>query len=253
MAELVSLLIDGAVAAGTLGLTVLAVYQLRRDRREALARELADRVYVPMRKHAIAWQDPEGIPAGSTWKYIEENVPYLTMRVPSDLRKLFERGDEIERETWVYIGPTTEYVRFQSYTPGTNTTIRFTKGDEFLGEVYMINIWKSGKTFAQYCTDFMGRSHPLVKEWSLVLWAEVPVPTGGLSQQRVGGDKEVNEYADKVFKFLESKPEAVTYRKKYRERAQVGAKAVERIDRELRKRVAPMSSSPAKEPGNPFG
>ena len=102
MAELVSLGIEGAVAAGTLGLTILAAYQLRRDRREALARELADRVYVPMRKQAVAQQNPEKSPSGATWKDLQENVPYLTMRVPSDLQKLFARGETIMpwRSSW---------------------------------------------------------------------------------------------------------------------------------------------------------
>ncbi len=253
MADLVSVLIEGLVAVGTVGLTVLTAYQLRRDRREALARELADRVYVPMRKHAQAWQALEGIPSTSTWRDLEGNVPYLTMRVPSDIRKLFEKGDAIDRELRVYIGPTTEFIRSQAWSPGTNTTIRFMKGTQFLGEIYLINIWKSGKTFMQYAKDFMARNHPLIPDWSLVLWAEVPVPTGGLGQQAVGGAKEVEEYVEKVFKFLESKPEAVTYRDKYRELAEIGAKAQAKIEKELHKRVAPQSSSPAKEPGNPFG
>ncbi len=253
MADIVSTAIEGLVAAGTLGLTVLAAYQLRRDRREALARELADRVYVPMRKHAQAWQDLEGISSTSTWKDLEENIPYLTMRVPSDIRKLFEKGDAIDRELWTYVGPTTEFIRSQAWTPGTNTTIRFMKGAQFLGEIYLINIWKSRKIFAQYAKDFMARNHPLITEWNLVLWAEVPIPTGGVGQQAVGGTKEVQEYVDKVFKFLESKPEAVTYRDKTRELAEIGAKAQARIEKELRKRVAPQSSNPAKEPGNPFG
>ena len=117
-AELISLLIEGAVAAGTLGLTILAAYQLRRDRREALARELADRVYVPMRKHAMVWQNPEESVYSSTWKDLGENVPYLTARVPSDLRKLFEKGEATARGLWVYVGPTTEFIRSQAWTPG---------------------------------------------------------------------------------------------------------------------------------------
>src|SRR5438552_912494 len=97
MADLISNVIEGLVAAGTIGLTILAAYQLRRDRREALARELADRVYVPMRKHAIAWQNPEISLYGTTWKDLQENVPYLTVRVPSELRKLFEKGESTDR------------------------------------------------------------------------------------------------------------------------------------------------------------
>ena len=52
---------------------------------------------------------------------------------------------------------------------------------------------------------------------------------------------------------LRPKLNQFTYREKYQERAQVGTKAIEQIDKQLRKHVAPMSSSPANEPGNPFG
>ncbi len=253
MVELISLLIEGAVAVGTIGLTVLAAYQLRRDRREALARELADRVYVPMRKHAMAWQNPEVSLYGTTWKDLQENVPYLTARVPSELKKLFEKGEATDRGLWVYVGPTSEYIRSQAWTPRTNTTIRFMKGSQFLGEIYLTNIWKSRKTFTQYAKDVMALNHPLITEWSLVLWAEVPTPTGGTGQQKVAEDKEVYEYVDKVMKFLATKPEAVTYRNMYAELEEIGAKAQARIEKELRKRVAPQISSPTKEPGNPFG
>ena len=85
MTDLVTLIIDGSVAAGTLGATFLTVYQLRRDRRERLARELADRVYVPMLGQASAWQNPEPMYAGETWSDLKVHVPYLTIRVPSSL------------------------------------------------------------------------------------------------------------------------------------------------------------------------
>jgi hypothetical protein len=248
MADIVSLSIEGAVAVGTIGLTVLAAYQLRRDRREALARELADRVYVPMRKDATGWQNPESLPYTSTWKALEENVPYLTIKVPSEIRKLFAKAEELNSKIWIYVGPTTEFIRSQSVASGANTTIRLMKGEQFLGEIYPINIWKSQKTFAQYTADFMARNRPLIKGWSLVLWVDI-----GGTQGNAGGTKESTEYIEKVFKFLESKQEAVTYRNIHQELAQVGAKAFALIEKELRKRVAPQSSSPAKEPGNPFG
>jgi hypothetical protein len=100
----------------------------------------------------------------------------------------------------------------------------------------------------------MALNHPLITKWSLVLWAEVPMPpTGGIGQQKVAEDKEVYEYVDKVLKFLTTRPEAVTYRDMYAELEEIGAKAQARIEKELRKRVAPQSSSPVKEPGSPFG
>jgi hypothetical protein len=258
MTDLVSLLIEGAVAVGTVGLTILTAYQLRRDRREALARELADRVYVPMSDVAAKWQDPEAMASYPTnWSALERAVPYLTVRVPSDLRKLFEKAGAIEREISIYNRAVYDLIRSQSLGSKlqvSNTIVRIMKGKEYLGDVNMTNLWKSGKSLEQYVTDYMARSYPLSKEWSLNLWTDVDAPGGtGTIQQQVGETKEAIEYCDKLRSFLASKPEAYSYMMRYKELAEVGSKAYDLIEKQLRKRVAPQSSSPAKETGNPFG
>jgi hypothetical protein len=163
LADVVSLLIEGAVAVGTIGLTVLTAYQLRRDRREAIAQELADRVYVPLRKAALGWQNPDSLLYYSPWRELQENVPYLTAKVPSDLRKLFENQEMIADIIATYTSPTVNLIKSQGWSPGCNTTIRIMEGTEFRGEIYMINIWKSGKTFDQYVKAFMAKSYPLVE------------------------------------------------------------------------------------------
>jgi hypothetical protein len=90
----------------------------------------------------------------------------------------------------------------------------------------------------------MAHSYPLVKEWDLDLWADVPSPSGtGTVRQKVGGTKESIEYMNKLYEFLESKREAVTYREKYKERVEVGVESFNRIEKELRKPVAPRTSS----------
>jgi hypothetical protein len=258
MADLVSTLIEALVAVGTVGLTLLTAYQLRRDRKDALARELADRVYVPMRDVATKWQDPEAMPSYPTnWSALERAVPYLTARVPSDLRKLFEKAGAIEREISLYNRAVYDLVRSQSLgskVQVSTTIVRIMKGKEYLGDVNMMNLWKSGKTLEQYVTDYMIHSYPLSKEWRLDLWADVDAPGGtGTVQQQVGETKEAIEYCDKLRKYLSSQSEAVNYQQGYMELVEVGSKAFDRIEKELRKRVAPQSSSPAKEPGNPFG
>jgi len=58
-AAFLSGILQALVATGTLAVASITGYITVRDRREALAREMADRVYVPMRKHAMTWQDPE--------------------------------------------------------------------------------------------------------------------------------------------------------------------------------------------------
>jgi hypothetical protein len=258
MADLVSTLIEALVAVGTVGLTILTAYQLRRDRKEALARELADRVYVPMSDVATKWQDPEAMASYPTnWSALERAVPYLTARVPSDLRKLFEKGGAIEREISIYNRAVYDLVHSQSLgskVQVSTTTIRIMKGKEYLGDVNMINLWKSGKSLEQYVTDYMAHSYPLSKEWRLDLWTEVDAPGGtGTFPQQVGETKEAIEYCDKLRSFLASKPEAYSYMMRYKELAELGSKAYGLIEKQLRKRVAPQTSSPPKEPGNPFG
>lgn len=257
MVDVISVLIEALVAVGTVGLTVLTAYQLRRDRGESLARELADRVYVPMRQEAIGWQNPESSWHPASWGELKMFIPYLTARVPSDLRKLFDSSEAIEREISLYNRAVYDYIRSQSLGSKVQTStmiVRIMKGNELLGDVSMMNLWKSGKSLEKYVADYMARSYPLVKDWRLELWTDVDALGGtGTVPQRVGETKEAIEYCDKLRVFLASKPEAFTYQQRYEELAEVGAKAFDLIEKQLRKRVAPQSSSPSKEPGNPFG
>ncbi len=239
--------LQALVAAGTLALAGVTSYITIRDRREAAARELADKVYVSMRDVAAKWQDPESYLGSSpNWEQLQRVVPYLTMKVPRDLQDLFERAHAIEKEIGLYSRAVYDFIASQSVgapAPGSKTVIRITRyeGKEFLGELYRLNFWKSGKSFNQYVSDFMTHNYPLIKEWDLNLWTDVLAPGGsGTVQQRVGGTDESLECVEKLSRFLESKREAVAYRKKYRELGRVGAKALELIERELRKPVAPL-------------
>ncbi len=251
--------LQALVAAGTLSLAGVTSYITIRDRREALRRELADRVYVPMRKKALSWLDPESPPYSlPTWTQLSENIPYLTRNVSSNLKKLLAKGETIERETFTYSTPTTLLIQefSKESTSGTNVRIvvrQSSKEEQYLGEVYSINIWKSGKTLEQYITDFVSSRYPLVKGWNLELLADLPAPGGGTVGQKIGGNDETRGYIAELIKFLNSQPHAVTYRVKYEELSKVGAEAFREIEKELRKPVAPMISSPAKEPGNPWG
>lgn len=254
MADLVSYGIDAAVAVGTIGLTILTAYQLRRDRGEAIARELADRVYVPMRKVAIGWQNSEWhtqIP--EPWPILKETVPYLTARVPTPLRELFEKARSIDQDVRLYDRPVFDLLRSRSLEKSV-PIVRISKGIEPLGEVSMMNMWKSGKNLERYVADLMAEAYPLTKEWTLELWTDVESPGGaGTVKQKVGDSREAIDYTNDLLKFLASRPVAVAFQRRYRELGQVGKQAEILIDKELKKRVAPMSSSPVEEPGTRFG
>jgi len=47
-----------------------------------------------MWKDAKAWQNPESLPYTSTWKALEENIPYLPIKVPYEISKLFAKAEE---------------------------------------------------------------------------------------------------------------------------------------------------------------
>ena len=242
-AAFLSGVLQALVAAGTLGLAGVTGYITVRDRREALARELADRVYVPMRQEALDWQNPESEWHPPSWGQLNRRVPYLTMKIPADLKKLFEKEGEIEHQIAIYNRAVYDFILSQTLgAAGTITRVGIRKGMEHFPDLEMSNIWKSGMTPEQYAESYMARSYPLVKEWELDLWADVPSSAGvGTMRQKIGGTKESIEYMDKPYGFLESKPEAVTYRMKYRERVEVGVETFNRIEKELRKPVAPKS------------
>jgi hypothetical protein len=259
MADLVSYGLEGLVALGTIGATALAIYQLRRDRRDSLRRELADRIYVPMRKRAQAWLDPESPPYSlPRWAELSEDFPYLTRKVPSKLRELLANGESVESETFTYGGPTTSLMSefSRDHTPGTNARINVrqsSKEDQFLGEVYPINIWRSGKTLDEYIADFVSKRWPLVKGWNLEMIADVKFPGGGTTVGKVGTDDDVRKYVEELMKFLESNRHAVTYQDLYKQLARVGAEAFKMIEKELDKPVSAVSTNPREPGGNPFG
>jgi hypothetical protein len=237
--------LQALVAVGTLSLAIVTGYVTIRDRREALRRELADKIYVPMRQEAIDWQNPESQWHPPSWAVLIRTVPYLTMRIRDPLRVLFERELEIERQISIYDRAVYDFIQSQSLgAVGTPTLIGIRKGNEHFPDVMMTNVWKSGMTPEKYVESYMAHNYPLVKEWELDLWADVPSPSGtGTKRQQIGGTKESIEYMNKLYNFLESKHEAVYYRDRYMERVEVGEEAFKRIEKELRKPVASHASS----------
>jgi len=165
------------------------------------------------------------------------------MKVPADLRKLFDKEVAIERQISIYDRAIYDFILSQTLgAVGTLTLIGIRKGMEHFPDIVMTNVWKSGTTPKRYVESYMARNYPLVKEWDLDLWADVPSSAGvGTMRQKIGGTKESIEYMNNLYKFLESKPEAVTFREKYKERVEVGVETFNRIERELSKPVAPKS------------
>src|SRR3989442_8100990 len=104
-AAFLSGVLQALVATGTLAVASITGYITVRDRREALAREMTDRVYVPMRKHAMTWQDPEPSGVLPSWDKLEQDLPYLTSRIDPKLSKIFDRAGQLRNQMGILLTP----------------------------------------------------------------------------------------------------------------------------------------------------
>ncbi len=250
MADIVSLLTEGAIAAGTLALVFIGVYAYARPRREAQRRELFDRIYVPMRRNAEAWQNPEPLFPSVDWSSLKANVPYLTARVPSKLTKQFDRAEAIVNEMATLSTPLDEALQIPTARDSGRITI--SKGTttyaNFNLRLLLFHLLKTGQTLRQFAQEHMMKIRPDVKGWEI----GYSVASSGASSG-VGSTEEAESHVATTLRVLESKREAIKLRALSRELVEIGRSSHERLDKELRKRVAAVSPSPAKEPGNPFG
>ncbi len=246
-AAFLSGVLQALVAAGTLGLAAVTYYVTIRDRREALARELADRVYVPLRKDTEAWQNPEPVIPSSNWNDLKSNAPYLTLRVPSELQRQFDRAEELIRQMGLL--QTTLDEALQKPTTNDSGRVRIGKGTASYGDFNMkfllIHLLKTRQNLRQYALEYMSKNRPTVKEWELGWYL-----SGGSDTSGTG---ETEDHVATTLRQLESIPEAIQFRALYDELADIGKQSHERIEKELRRPIAPLSLSPAKEPGKPFG
>lgn len=238
-----------AIAAGTIGLLFLGVYAYVRPRRDAQRRELADRVYVPMRKNAEVWQNSEPLFPSVDWSNLKANVPYLTERVPSKLKKQFDRAGQIIHEIAMLSTPLDEALVVP--TARSSGRIKILKGAntyaDFDLRLLLFHLLKTGQTLRQFAQEYMQSIRPDITDWDLGYY----VPSSGVNSG-VGDTEEAENHVATTLRTLESKPEGMQFRTLYVELVEIGRSCQERLDKELKKGVAPLSSSP-KESGNPFG
>ncbi len=250
MADIVSLLIEGAIAATSIVSVFIGVYAYVRPRREAQRRELFDRIYVPMRRNAEAWQNPEPLFPSVDWSTLKANIPYLTARVPSKLKKQFDRAQAIVDEMAMLSTPLDEALQIPTARDSGRITIwkETTTYANFNLRLLLFRLLKTGQTLRQFAREHMMKIRPDVKDWEI----GYSVASSGASSG-VGSTEEAENHVATTLRMLESKSEAIKFRSLFKELVEIGRSSQEQLDKELRKRVAAVSPSPAKEPGNPFG
>ncbi len=245
--SLVFLVVDSVVAIGTLALAILTVSQLRlliRERKGAQARELAERVYTPLRMEVSSWSDPEKVYAGfstKTWSDLKQKVPYLTLRVPRDLTNIldeverlyprfdflvgqvrgmiFEEAKRLGRELGAQVGITKE--------GWTDFRIVVKKGPFLNFDI--ASVWIRKMTLLDWARDFMETHYP-IGDWEVeVRFADV----------RAGGTEESVKIAENVLQFMNTQPLARELLGKIEEIGRLGGLAIARIDQGLSRPVAP--------------
>jgi hypothetical protein len=243
----ISLLVDLAVAIGTLGLAFLTVYQLRllmRERKATQARELADHVYTPLRKEIASWTNPEEIYGGAsfkTWTELKENAPYLTLRVPPDLSTTLDEAKQlISRVNFLksQIGPMMyketnrlgrEFAVKVGISREDQTMLRIVDKHGLIANLDMGRVWSTRTSLRNWAKTYVATHYP-VEDWEVQILVG-PDPTGST--------KEAEQLAEQLFEFLKGQPLARELLKKIEEVTTLSRHAIERIDQELSKPVAP--------------
>lgn len=240
MTESTSVVIEAAVAAGTLALAILTVYQLRllvRERRENRARELADKIYAPLRKDVAYWLE-RGHFGVRAWRELEEKEPFLIRWVDSEIVASFEKAQPIDKNIGSLSLRLNELVSKASFrareqlglgasSPGSGQiSFRVLAGNNVLHSgIYVEPLWLSGKTLIEYATEYMAGMYPRF-EWEFDLQ---------IDGQTRGGMKEAVEFGNEVLKLLEEEPLAREMREKVEYMRTIGAKVLRTIDQEITK------------------
>jgi hypothetical protein len=243
--SIITILIDLAVAVGTLALAILTVHQLRllvRERKASQARELADRIYTPLRKEVTLWSDPEEVYGGvssSVWKHLNETAPYLTQRVPRDLasildkvQSLFFRVDFLTIQVRrIIIDESNRLGRSLRDKAGEHdqTMLRIVGKRDLIVNLDLGKVWSTKMTLIDWSKNYVSNHYP-VSDW------EIDVQVGN---NRAGGTKEAERLADQLFKFLKSQSMACELLEKIEEITKLAHNIVARIDQELSQPVAP--------------
>lgn len=240
-------LVDSVVAIGTLALAVLTVYQLRlfiQERKASQARELAERIYTPLRLEVAKWAKPEEVFYGAlskTWTELKEKAPYLTLKLPRDLVDTLNTAERLLSRIAFLSGQVRGTIQEEIDRLGIalcekrrvsfhgSPFIRVRGGIEMITQVDLGRVWCTKMSLTEWVENYVKNNYP-VKDW------EVEIFSGS---DRLGALEEAEEMAEGVFALLKNQPFARELLEKICEVQELAQKASSRIDEELSKPVAP--------------
>jgi hypothetical protein len=241
MADTVSLLIEGAVAAGTLSLAVIAYYQIRlslRERNANQGRELVEKIYLPLRNEASSWLDPDTFGFGA-WPQIEKAIPHLSYSVPTELVKIFREAEplmlrlgslnfDIQQLILKATGSMIAKMGLQGKVVGSgHAAFSVRRGiGNYLFAFYLQELWLSDKSLNDYSTQKVEARWPGLDDWTVDLL---------IDGQPVGGLAEAQELAKGALEFLVHPPPAREFKEKIGRKRTLAGLAMGIIDERIRK------------------
>jgi len=182
---------------------------------------------------ASAWQNPEPMYAGGTWSDLKVQVPYLTIRVPSNLVTMLDKAEALNSEINLYLTSVSEVVG--SLTRPDNPSIGIVTATASYGPIFdvfhlAISLWKSKKPLSGYFREYMKKNRPDVENWHLELHLD-----GKMIDQPAG----IQAYVDRILAALEAKPQALKVQASFLELERLAGKIADLITKELGKPMAP--------------
>lgn len=239
-----SLILQGAVAVGTLSLAGATYYQARllvRERKAATARELAEKIYTPLRPEVSNWRDIELV-GQCSWSQFKNSMPLLILKVPEPIGALLDQAaaiiDEMARlQAKVYKYCEERIIEFGwqlARDKGQQTGLEKKTAFQVLANnnaVFTIDqnnlpaVWVSGKDLNKWISDYFTKRLP-DSSW------DVQVLVGG---QKFGGLEDANRIVSKLFEGLAEQPFALRLRDQARTLKPIGVKLSQKIDQEIEK------------------
>ncbi len=226
------------VGIGTLAVSFVALYQSRLGVEERHKRDLAQRVYTPLRAEVVKWLDPE-TQTFYVWNELQEKELYWVKKVPKDMTTLLNEGREAFRRllaarialNTLTLNETTRLgnelrknLGLTIHEGQSPPTIRIMAGNQgLIGQVYPENVWLTRKGLRDYVMTLVNRSYRGI-DWT----AEILVdghPRGGLP--------EAEEFMGKIMEFFEGQPQARELRESSEKLRTLGSKLLLRLDEEL--------------------
>lgn len=215
------------------------------ERKASQERELAERVYTPLRIEVASWASPEEVFNGSsskTWTDLKQNAPYLVLRAPRDLVDMLNSAESLLKRTEFLAIQVRAMIEEETKRLGIelcakagvisrgSPLIRVLCKSMLIKNVDLGIVWSTRMSLREWVEKYVKDNYP-VEDW------HVEVING---YDSLGDLSEAEEIAGRVFAFLKDQPFAPGLQQKIYEVKELAQKAMLRIDEELSKAVVPL-------------